>query len=108
VLFRSDIDAAISQGPGLRLAVLGPNMIFNLTGGKGGIRAAIDQIGPQMESWWATMQETPRFDDIKHRLIEGVDRVKGDRSMEELERDRDRKLIALMKTLREIDEKGGA
>jgi 3-hydroxyacyl-CoA dehydrogenase len=104
-----DIDAAISQGPGLRLALLGPNMIFNLTGGKGGIRAAIDQIGPPMESWWATMQETPSFDDdLKRRLIEGVDEVRGDRTMEELERDRDRKLIALMKTLREIDEKDKA
>lgn len=102
-----DIDAAISQGPGLRLALLGPNMIFNLTGGKGGIRAAIDQIGPPMESWWATMQETPSFDDdLKRRLIEGIDRAQGDRSMDELERDRDRRLIALMKTLRGIDEQG--
>jgi carnitine 3-dehydrogenase len=104
-----DIDAAISKGPGLRYALLGPNMIFNLTGGKGGIRAAIEQFGPPMESWWETMRENPRFDEnLKTRLVEGVEEVRAGRPMEELERDRDARLIALLRTLREVDRKGDA
>ncbi len=97
-----DIDAAISQGPGLRYALMGPNMIFNLTGGKGGIRASVEQFGPPMESWWATMQDTPRFDDdLKQRLFTGIDAAMKGRSMADVEEERDRRLVALLKMLRE-------
>lgn len=100
-----DIDAAISQGPGLRYALFGPAMIFNMTGGKGGIRASVEQFGPPFEAWWATMQETPRFDDdLKRLLIEGIDRAMAGRSIDDLEAERDAKLIALLRMLRQQDE----
>ncbi|KPQ12569.1 MAG: carnitine 3-dehydrogenase [Saliniramus fredricksonii] len=98
----ADIDAAIAQGPGLRYALYGPNMIFNMTGGRGGIRASVEQFGPAFEAWWATMQRTPVFDDaLKSALIEGVDALMAGRSMEELEAERDARLIALLKLLGE-------
>lgn len=79
-------------------------MIFNLTGGKGGIRAAIEQFGPPMASWWATMQKTPEFDDdLKARLIEGIEREMGDRTIEDLENERDTRLVLLLKMLRETE-----
>lgn len=100
-----DIDAAISQGPGLRYALFGPAMIFNMTGGKGGIRASVEQFGPPFEAWWATMQETPRFDDeLKQLLIDGIDRAMAGRSIDDLEAERDAKLIALLRMLRQQDE----
>src|SRR3546814_306479 len=91
-----DINAAIAQGPGLRYALMGPHMIFNLTGGKGGIRAAIEQFGPPMESWWADMQATPRFDDaLKAKLIAGIEAEMGDRSIDDLEQARDSRLVQI-------------
>lgn len=99
-----DINAAIAQGPGLRYALMGPHMIFNLTGGKGGIRAALEQFGPAMESWWATMQSTPKFDDdLKSKLIVGIEAEMGDRTIDDLERERDGRLILLLKMLRETE-----
>lgn len=99
-----DINAAIAQGPGLRYALMGPHMIFNLTGGKGGIRAALEQFGPPMASWWATMQKTPEFDDaLKSRLIEGIEREMGDRTIGDLERERDDRLVLLLKMLRDTE-----
>lgn len=99
-----DINAAIAQGPGLRYALMGPHMIFNLTGGKGGIRAALEQFGPPMESWWASMQATPRFDDaLKARLIAGIEAEMGDRTIDDLERERDSRLVLLLKMLRDTE-----
>ena len=95
-----DIDAAMSQGPGLRLALMGPHMIFGLAGGKGGMGHFYDHIGPAMEGWWATMQETPKLDaSLRQQLIEGVDAEAAGRSIDELEAERDDKLIALLKML---------
>lgn len=101
-----DINAAIAKGPGLRYALLGPHMIFNLTGGKGGIRAAMEQFGPPMESWWATMQTTPRFDDdLKAKLIAGIEEEMGERTIDDLERERDDRLVLLLKMLRDTEGK---
>ncbi|WP_420405560.1 3-hydroxyacyl-CoA dehydrogenase NAD-binding domain-containing protein [Nisaea sp.] len=95
-----DIDAAMSQGPGLRLALMGPHMIFSLAGGKGGMGHFYDHIGPAMEAWWETMQETPALDaELRAALIEGVDEEAAGRSIDQLEAERDEKLIALLKML---------
>ncbi len=101
-----DINAAIAQGPGLRYALLGPLMIFNLTGGKGGIRAAIEQFGPPIESWWADMQATPSLTgdgDLRDRLIAGVEAEMAGRSLADLERERDQRLVLLLKMLRDTE-----
>jgi len=96
-----DIDAAISQGPGLRLALMGPHMIFSLAGGKGGMAHFYDHIGPAMEAWWETMQETPKLDaELREQLIKGVEEEAAGRSIDQLEAERDEKLIALLKMLK--------
>jgi 3-hydroxyacyl-CoA dehydrogenase len=95
-----DIDAAMSQGPGLRLALMGPHMIFNLAGGKGGMAHFYDHIGPAMEAWWETMQETPKLDaSLRAALIAGIEEEAAGRSIDDLEAERDGKLIALLKIL---------
>lgn len=97
-----DIDAAMSQGPGLRLAVMGPHMIFNLAGGKGGMRHFYDHFGPGIERWWQTMQTTPKLDAaLCEKLVAGVAEEAAGRGIDDLEAERDRRLIALIKTLRE-------
>jgi carnitine 3-dehydrogenase len=55
-----------------------------------------------MESWWATMQATPSFDDnLKAKLIAGIEDEMGDRTIDDLERERDTRLILLLKMLRD-------
>jgi 3-hydroxyacyl-CoA dehydrogenase len=48
----SEIDAAISHGPGLRWALLGPFLNLHLSGGEGGLRHVLAHLGPLMESLW--------------------------------------------------------
>ena len=38
----ADADAAVCMGPGLRWALMGPNLIYHLGGGPGGIRHFFD------------------------------------------------------------------
>ncbi len=50
-----DLDIAISQGPGLRWAILGQFMNADLGGGEGGIVHMMEHLGPAMEGWWADL-----------------------------------------------------
>lgn len=47
-----DIDAAISHGPGLRWALLGPFLNLHLSGGPGGIEHMLAHLGPPTQSMW--------------------------------------------------------
>ena len=69
----ADIDTAISSGPGLRWALLGPFVTQALSGGEGGLAHVLEHLGPPMVEWWETF-ETPEWTDaLKATLIAGVD-----------------------------------
>ena len=50
-----DIDKAVCFGPGLRFALMGPNLIYHLGGGAQGIQGLLKHIGPSVELWWEDM-----------------------------------------------------
>ncbi|MCR9072577.1 MAG: 3-hydroxyacyl-CoA dehydrogenase NAD-binding domain-containing protein [Alphaproteobacteria bacterium] len=96
-----DVNAAVSQGPGLRWALMGPHMVMNLTAGREGLATTLERFGPPMESWWADMQKTPTFTpELKRKLIDGIADEMGDRTMETLERKRDDRLVKLLQMLK--------
>ncbi len=99
-----DINAAMSQGPGLRLALMGPHMIFNLAGGKGGMRHFFHQFGPSMGAWWETMATNPELtEDLQAQIIKGVEEEMGERSIDDMEAERDTRLLALLEMLKNTD-----
>ena len=56
VLDVADSDDAVSWGPGLRWGVMGPNLLWHLGGGEGGIQHFMDTLMPQMAtSLWPTL-----------------------------------------------------
>lgn len=96
-----DINAAMSQGPGLRLAVMGPHMIFNLTGGKGGFQHFYNQFGSSMEAWWETMQGKPELtQELCDTIVAGLKDEAGSRSIGDLEAERDSKLLGVLKVVK--------
>jgi carnitine 3-dehydrogenase len=91
-----DVDTAISAGPGLRWAVMGPHMTFHLGGGEGGIEHMLAQFKPAFESWWATMS-TPELSEANCRqIIDGVKAEANGRSIAELAAERDAVLLPLL------------
>src|SRR5260370_8356281 len=48
----ADADAAVCMGPGLRWALMGPNLIYHLGGGPGGIHHFLEHFtGPSKALW---------------------------------------------------------
>lgn len=95
-----DVDAAIAYGPGLRWALMGQHMIFNLGGGEGGIEAFFGQFTNSFESWWKDMASWNKFPDgCKDTLVKGLKEEMGDGSLQEISAWRDEKLINILKML---------
>ncbi|NMK48329.1 3-hydroxyacyl-CoA dehydrogenase NAD-binding domain-containing protein [Achromobacter sp. Bel] len=95
----ADIDAAVSQGPGLRWALFGPHMTFNLGGGAGGLANFMDHLLGPVQTWWDDLGAPQVTPELQRRLIEGVNAEAGQRSIADLVEKRDAQLTALLKTL---------
>jgi carnitine 3-dehydrogenase len=68
----SDVDTAISAGPGLRWAVMGPTLLFHLGGDDGGLATFCERYGDSFNRWWDDLGD-PRLDDgTAARLVEGL------------------------------------
>ena len=52
VLDVADSDAAVCWGPGLRWGVMGPNLLFHLAGGPGGIHHFMEHLSGPVATWW--------------------------------------------------------
>ena len=99
VLDVADADAAVCWGPGLRWGVMGPNLLFHLGGGQGGIQHFMEHLSGPVATWWKDLGTITEFSpEVKQAIIEGVQREAGSRSIQELERERDTMLLELLAT----------
>ena len=94
-----DVDTVMSNGPGLRLALLGPHMNYHLGGGEGGYRSYLEHLGPSQEARWETLGQTPLTPEIKEKLIEGIESQNP--NMTKLKTKRDNSLIKILKVKKE-------
>jgi 3-hydroxyacyl-CoA dehydrogenase len=96
VLSVSDADAAVSWGPGLRWGLMGPNLLFHLAGGEGGIRHFMEHLAGPMTTWWKDLGNPEFTPDLKEKIVQGVLAEAGDQSIDELAGARDRLLLGLL------------
>ena len=92
----ADIDTAISHGPGLRWAVLGPFLNQHLSGGPGGIAHILEHLGPPTEAWWRDLGEVTLTPQLVAKLVAGVDDELAGVDTAELVAHRDAVLTALL------------
>jgi 3-hydroxyacyl-CoA dehydrogenase len=92
----ADVDTAISEGPGLRWALMGPHLTFHLAGGEGGMAHFLNELGPPVESWWDDLGIPSLTPAVRDALAEGVAAETGGRDIAALAAERDRFLIDLM------------
>jgi len=95
----ADVDAALTQGPGLRWAVFGAHMTFHLGGGEGGLRHFMAHLRGPMQSWWDDLGQPTLTPELQQRLVDGVLAEAGGRDLATLSRQRDEALMALMAAL---------
>jgi len=96
----ADVDAAISEGPGLRWALMGPHLTFALAGGEGGMAHFLSHLGPAMTNWWASLGTPELTEAVKRRLVEGVEVEAAGRTIDALERRRDDFLVRVLEARR--------
>ncbi len=95
-----ELDEAIAFGPGLRWAFWGTNLIFHLAGGDDGMRHMLHQFGPALKLPWTKLVAPELNDTLIDRMVEGTQEQAGNRTIKELERQRDDALIAVMQALK--------
>jgi carnitine 3-dehydrogenase len=104
-----DVDKAVCFGPGLRYALMGPNLTYQLGGGPHGIQGLLKHVGPSVELWWGDMaawKKWPRG--WAETAQEGVNKEMANRppeqgrTSEEITRWRDDGLIEILKFLKKL------
>jgi len=98
----ADIDAAVCNGPGLRWAIMGPHMTYHLGGGQGGIEHYLKHLGPSQERRWASLGNPTLGPDVQRKIVEGVAEEAEGRSITDLEQERDRLLIGILRLRNQI------
>ena len=91
-----DIDIAISQGPGLRWAILGPYLNLYLSGGDGGIRHVLEHLGPPMESWMKDLGRIEIDTKLTDLLSDDLAKMLAGRDLEKIVHERNEVLLELM------------
>ncbi|MEU4144323.1 3-hydroxyacyl-CoA dehydrogenase NAD-binding domain-containing protein [Streptomyces parvulus] len=103
-----DIDLSITEGPGLRWAVMGPMLTFALAGGEGGMAHMLDHFGPSLKSPW-TRLEAPELDkELYDAVVAGCDDAADGRSLADLVAERDRGVVEVLRATGRLDGGEGA
>jgi carnitine 3-dehydrogenase len=95
----AQIDLAMTAGPGLRWAFMGPCLTFHLAGGEGGMAHMLDHFAPALASPWTRLAAPELTDELRQRMVDGAQLEAGGRSFAELVAERDQRLIAVMQAL---------
>ena len=96
-----DVDKAVSAGPGLRWAAMGPHLLYDLGGGEEGIGGHMEHLAAVKEGMLrdlATWTEFPPETD--GALDAGLAEEKGARTYDELVAERDALLVAYLRARR--------
>lgn len=95
------IDEAILYGFGLRLAQMGQFETFRLGGGEAGIRHFLAQFGPSLKEPLTHLMDVPDLDGkLVDTIAEQSDQQSGQVTILEIEKARDRNLVALVRALK--------
>jgi carnitine 3-dehydrogenase len=92
VLDVSDADDAVCWGPGLRWGLIGPNMLWHLGSGPGGIGAFMDPL----VSFWQHLNTPVVTPELKQTIVDGVLAEAAGSSIDELSARRDPMLLTLL------------
>jgi 3-hydroxyacyl-CoA dehydrogenase len=91
-----DIDTAVSSGPGLRWAVMGPTLLFHLGAGEGGLVAFCERYADSFNRWWDDLGQPHLDQATADRLVKGLSCGPALGDTESLAAERDRILTAVI------------
>lgn len=84
-----DVDRAVSSGPGLRWAAMGPTLLFHLGAGEGGLAAFSERYADSFNRWFDDLGQPYLDEATARRLVDGLRPISGSQSVDELAQRRD-------------------
>jgi 3-hydroxyacyl-CoA dehydrogenase len=90
-----DVDRAISYGPGMRWALMGPHLIYHLGGGTGGYRHYLEHLGPTQEDRWQDLGTPKLTPELMEQLAQELEQELAGIDSGQLRNHRDAALVAL-------------
>ena len=98
-----DVDKAVSYGPGLRWAAMGPHLLYDLGGGQEGIVGHVEHLAAVKEGMLRDLATWTTFPpETGAVLAAGLAEEKGARSYDELVAERDALLVAYLRAEHEL------
>lgn len=91
-----DVDTAVWAGPGLRWAAMGPNMLFHLGAGEGGLTSFCERYTDSYNRWFDDLGDVYLDAEIAAQLVAGIDDQAGDKGIAELSDERNQLLAAIL------------
>ena len=92
----AEVDTAISHGPGLRWALLGPLVGQHLAGGPGGMAHVLEHLGPPAQRWMDDLGAPTLNPGLVDKLVTGVDAELAGVDADRMVAARDELLITLL------------
>ena len=81
---------------------MGPNLLFHLGGGTGGIRHFMEHLAGPVTGCWKDLGNPELTPKLKQTIIDGALQQAGDRSVAQLARERDEVLLGLIRLRRKL------
>jgi 3-hydroxyacyl-CoA dehydrogenase len=97
VLSVADADVAVCYGPGIRWGVMGPSLQWHVGGGQGGIQHFMEQLMDPLAGMMKALGTPEITPQLKQAVVDAVLKEAGGRSVEQLAREENAVLIALLK-----------
>jgi 3-hydroxyacyl-CoA dehydrogenase len=92
-----EIDAAVTEGPGLRWALMGPFLTYHLAGGETGIRGFMAQFAPMQQRLWSELGHPVLDEAMQERVAAAVGDAMRTHVIGDIRRERDRRIAAILK-----------
>jgi hypothetical protein len=75
---------------------MGPNLLFHLGGGQGGIHHFMEHLSGPMSTWWKDLGNPEFTPELKEKISQSVLAEAGNHSINDLAEERDRLLLGLL------------
>jgi carnitine 3-dehydrogenase len=93
------IDSALINGPGPRIALMGQCMAFHVACGEGGMATNLDQFGPALKLPWTRLAAPELTKELRDAMVNGCNEMADGRHFTELAAERDRGIVAILKAI---------
>lgn len=93
------IDLALINGPGPRMALMGQCMAFHVACGEGGMATNLDQFGPALKLPWTRLEAPELTTELRNKMVEGCEKMAAGQAFTAMATQRDAGIVAILKAI---------